>query len=56
MLWKGPNGPEAILTCIIHNYKSYWTTLEPLRYSRGAHVSQFGLKQSLTGKINMRTL
>ena len=27
MVQKGPNGPETLLTCIIHNYRSYWPAL-----------------------------
>ena len=36
MVQKGPNGPETLLTCIIHNYRSYWPALGPFRYPRGA--------------------
>ncbi len=36
MVQKGPNGPETFLTCIIHNYRSYWPALGPFRYPRGA--------------------
>ena len=30
MFWKSPNGPETLLTCIMHNYKPNWPTLGPL--------------------------
>ena len=36
MVQKGPNGPETLLTCIIHNYRSYWPALGPFRCPRGA--------------------
>jgi hypothetical protein len=35
MLWKGPNGPETCLTCILHNSKAYWPTLGPFRHPQG---------------------
>ena len=35
MLWKGPNGPETLLICKIHNHIAYWPTLGPFRYPRG---------------------
>ena len=41
MLWKGPNGPETLLTCIKHNYKSYWYALGPVRYPWGAQKGHF---------------
>ena len=50
MRWKGPNGPETLLKCITHNYKSYWHALGPLRYPGGPKMAIFGLKQRLTGR------
>ena len=45
MLWKGPSGPETLLTCITHNYKSYWHPLGPFRYPRGAQNGYLGNAQ-----------
>ena len=33
--WKGPSGPETLLTCIIHHYMSYWATLGSFRHPWG---------------------
>ena len=33
---------------ILHDYKSCWPPMEPLRYQRGAQKGPFGLKQTLT--------
>ena len=50
MLWKGPNGPETLLICKIHNHIAYWPTLGPFRYPRGTQKGKFGLKLSLAGR------
>ena len=50
MSWKGPKDPKTLLTCIIHNYKSYWPTLGPFECPREAQKGPFGLKQTLTGR------
>ena len=44
MLWSGPNDLETLLTCMIHNYKSYWRTLGPFSYPQGAQKGHFGPK------------
>jgi len=33
--WKGPSGPETLLTCIIHHYMSHWATLGSFRHPWG---------------------
>ena len=42
MLQKGSNGPKTLLTCIIHDNKSYWPTLGPFWYPRRAQKGPFG--------------
>ena len=39
ILWKGPNCPETLLTCIINNHRSYWPILGHLVPTRGPNVS-----------------
>ena len=39
--WKGPSGPETLLTCIIHHYMSHWVSLGSFRHhwaTRGKKV------------------
>ena len=50
MAWKVSKDPKTLLTCIIHNNKSYWPTMGPFRYLRGAQKGPLGLKQTLTGR------
>ena len=48
--WKTPNDPKTLPTGILHDYMSYWATLGPFGYPRGAQKGPFGLKQTLTGR------
>ena len=55
MIWKGPNGPATLLTCIINYHSSYLSTLGPLRYPQGArnglHLN-FGQLGSVLGQMD----
>ena len=41
--WKTPNDPKTLPTGILHDYMSYWATLGPFGYPRGAQKGPFGL-------------
>ena len=45
----GWNGPKTLLTCIIHDNKSYWLTLGPFWYPRRAQKGPFGPGPPSTG-------
>ena len=55
MLWKGPNGSEALLTCIIRNYKSFCSTLGSLWYPWGIPKGSIRPKTE-HNIINMRNI
>ena len=48
--WKAPNDPKTLHMGILHDCKSCWPPMGPLRYPRGAQKGPFGLKQTLTGR------
>ena len=50
LVWKAPNDRKTLTMGILHDYKSCWPPMEPLRYQRGAQKGPFGLKQTLTGR------
>ena len=50
LFWKAPNDCKTLAMGILHDYKSCWPPMEPLRYQRGAQKGPFGLKQTLTGR------
>ena len=55
MIWKGPNRPGTLLTCIINYHRSYLPTLGTFRYPQGSqngpHLN-FGQLGSVLGQMD----